>query len=100
MPLEQGENIEPVAAFYDFVLSQAGIEPTFALADDNPAILVRPTEFANAVLYTVVSESGRDENVKLTHSLTKTVLEFRLPTGRTNLIFIDEQTGKILSRMI
>ncbi|HTK37082.1 MAG TPA: cellulase family glycosylhydrolase [Pyrinomonadaceae bacterium] len=100
VPLELGENIEPVAAFYDLVLSQAGLAPTFSLADDNPAILVRPTEFADAVLYTIVSESGRDENVKLTHLPTKTVTDFRLPAGRTNLMFIDKRSGNILSRMI
>ena len=100
VPLELGENIEPVAGFYDLVLSHAGLAPTFLLEDDNPAILVRPTEFADAVLYTIVSESGRDEHVSLTHLPTKTVLEFNLPTGQTNLIFIDKRTGKVLSRMI
>jgi hypothetical protein len=99
-PLELGENIEPAAAFYDLVLSQAGVAPTFSLADDNPAILVRPTEFNDAVLYTIVSESGRDERVTLTHLPTRTAVEFDLPIGRTNLIFIDKRTGKILSRMI
>jgi len=100
VPLELGDSIEPVAAFYNLVLSQAGLKPIFALLNHNPAILVRPTEFADAVLYTIVSESGRDENVKLTHLPTKTVTDFRLPAGRTNLIFIDKQAGKILGRMI
>ena len=100
LPLELGENIEPAAAFYYLVLSQAGVAPTFSLADDNPAILVRPTEFNDAVLYTIVSESGRDERVTLTHLPTRTAVEFDLPIGRTNLIFIDKRTGKILSRMI
>jgi hypothetical protein len=100
VPLELGENVEPVAAFYDLVLSQAGLKPMFSLLNDTPAILVRPTEFADAVLYTVVSESGRDEFVALAHLPTETVLEFNLPAGRTNLIYIDKRTGKILSRMM
>ena len=67
VPLEIGENMEAIKAFYDYALKKAKLLPYFSLANDIPTILVRPTEFEKAILYLVMNESGNNELVELTH---------------------------------
>ncbi|HRH42781.1 MAG TPA: cellulase family glycosylhydrolase [Pyrinomonadaceae bacterium] len=98
VPLEIGENMDAIKAFYDSAIKKAKLLPYFSLANDIPTILVRPTEFEKAILYLVMNESGNNELVELTHLPTKTKIEINLEAGKTSLIFVDKQTGKVLSR--
>lgn len=99
IPLELGENLEAVAAFYNFALKRAKLLPYFSLKNDIPSILVRPTEFQDAILYLVINENANAEFIELTHLPTATKIEFSLDGGKTNLIFIEKKTGKILSQL-
>lgn len=99
VPLEIGENLDAIKAFYDYALKKAKLLPYFSLANDIPTILVRPTEFEKTILYLVMNESGNNELVELTHLPTKTKIEINLEAGKISLIFVDKITGKVLSRM-
>lgn len=99
VPLEIGENLDAIKAFYDHAIKQAKLLPYFSLANDTPTILVRPTEFEKAILYLVINESSNNELIELTHLPTKTKIEFNLNAGQTNLIFVDKVTGKVLSKL-
>jgi hypothetical protein len=99
VPLEIGENLEAIKAFYDYAIKKAKLLPYFSLANDTPTILVRPTEFEKVVLYLVVNESANNELIQLTHLPTKTNIEFNLNAGQTNLVFVDKATGKVLAKM-
>ncbi|MEK7724503.1 MAG: hypothetical protein AAB336_09165, partial [Acidobacteriota bacterium] len=98
IPLEIGENMEAIKAFYDYSIKKAKLLPYYSLANDIPTLLVRPTEFEKAILYLVMNESGSNELVELTHLPTKTKIEINLEAGKTSLIFVDKATGKILAR--
>ena len=98
VPLEIGENLEAIKAFYDYAIKKAKLLPYFSLANDIPTILVRPTEFEKAILYLVINESSNNELVELTHLPTKTKIEINLEAGKTSLIFVDKATGKVLSQ--
>ncbi|MBX7172479.1 MAG: cellulase family glycosylhydrolase [Pyrinomonadaceae bacterium] len=97
IPLEIGENLDAIKAFYDYAITKAKLLPYFSLANDIPTILVRPTEFEKTILYLVINESANSELIELTHLPTKTTIKFNLNAGQTNLIFIDKATGKVLS---
>lgn len=88
VPLEIGENLEAIKAFYDYALKKAGLSPFFSLKNDIPSILVRPTEFKNEILYLVVNESSVNEYIDLTHLPTNTKFEFSLNAGETKLFFV------------
>lgn len=99
VPLEIGENLDAIKAFYDYAIKKAKLLPYFSLANDIPSILVRPTEFEKAILYLVINESANSELIQLTHLPTKTKIDFNLNAGQTNLIFVEKSTGKVLSRL-
>ena len=100
LPIEAGDTTEPVAAFYRYALAQARLTPLFTVTNPTPAVLLRPTLFAKAALYTCVSETGRDTALEFTHHETKTRLSLNLPAQRAALIFLDRASGQVLDSTI
>lgn len=98
LPLELGETIEPIAAFYNYALKQAKLSAYFSLENETPSALVIPTEFEESILYTVVNERGDSSYVSLTHLPTKTNIQFKLNEGDAAMAFVDKRTGEILAR--
>ena len=98
LPLELGETPEPIAAFYKYALTKAKLSPYFSIEQDIASVLVRPTEFENAILYTTINESGSSSFVSITHLPTKTKIDFNLNPEDADMVFVDKQTGKILAR--
>jgi cellulase (glycosyl hydrolase family 5) len=113
LPLELGETLEPVIALYQLALAQAGLRPAFTLERPAaqsgssvsaqvlmPEVLIRPTVFADAVLYSFVSETDRDTEIRLQHTLAQTgvPVNFSLivPGRRTALVMLDSSTGKVI----
>ncbi len=93
VPLELGDNLEAIRAFYDYALKKAKLLPYFKLENDHPGVFVRPTEFQDAILYLVINESSNAEIVRLTHLSTDSRFEIVLEAGQTNLFFINKKTG-------
>lgn len=99
VPLEIGDNLEAIQEFYDLALSKAKLSPYFVLKNDIPSVLIRPTEFENAILYLAINESSKYEYVQLTHLPTETNINFGLFPEQTEMFFIDKKTGKLLAKM-
>jgi hypothetical protein len=97
LPVEASDTNEPVAEFYRAALAQAGVAPLFAVTGANPSLLIRPTLFAGAVLYTFVNESERDANLQVTHTATKTPFTVKLAAQRAAFALLDRPTGRLLA---
>jgi hypothetical protein len=97
-PVELSESIEPTVALYRYALVQANIQPYVISENKNASVLIYPTIFADAVLYTIVSESGKDESVKFTQRESNTVFEIAVPAQKSLLMFVGRSNGKILSQ--
>ena len=93
------ETVEPTVAVYDFALQHAIILPIFSVEKKDSTVLIYPTVFAKAVLYTFVSECDRDTEVRLTHHETKTQVSLTVLAQRTALVFVNREDGKILARI-
>jgi Cellulase (glycosyl hydrolase family 5) len=100
LPLELGETLEPVIALYRLALAQAGLRPAFAAQASTPEVLIRTTLFADAVLYTFVSETERDTEVRLRHTETQTNFSVNVPARRTALVMLDSRTGKVMGSTV
>jgi hypothetical protein len=96
LPLEAGNSMEPLIAFYQFALAQANLAPAFAVSPDTPSILVLPSIFEKHALYTFVSETDRDASLTLRHHETRTPISVTIPAGRATLVLLDRTTGKLI----
>lgn len=97
LPLELGDSMNALVAFYRFAMAQAGVAPIFTATPQTPAVLVLPSVFREVVLYTFVSESNRDTSLQVTDLQTKTRFAVNVPAGRTAMVMIDRRTGTLIT---
>ena len=57
LPLEVGDSMTAIAAFYRQALALARVAPVFTATPRTPAVLILPSVFRDVVLYTFVSEA-------------------------------------------
>ena len=97
LPLELGDSMEALVAFYRTALAQARVDPVFSATPRMPSVLVLPSVFRNVVLYTFVSEIDRDTTMQVTHSETRTRFPVSVPAGRTAMVIVDRRNGKMIT---
>jgi len=98
LPLELGDSMPALVAFYKYALIQSGISPVFQASPHPPSVLVLPSLFRDVVLYTLISESDQDKMINLTHLETRTRVAVGVAAGRVTMVVLDRRTGKNLSR--
>lgn len=94
LPLELGDSMEALVAFYRLAMAHARVAPIFTATPRTPAVLVLPSVFRNVVLYTFVSEIDRDTTLQVTDLQTKTRFAVSVPAGRTAMTIIDRRNGR------
>lgn len=99
LPLELGDSMTALAAFYNFALSATRISPIFTVTPQTPAVLVLPSLFRDVALYTFVSETDRDMQMQVTHLESRTPFPVSVPAQRTAMVLLERKTGKIIGRM-
>ncbi len=99
LPLELGDSMAALVAFYNLALSTTGISPIFTATPRTPAVLVLPSLFRDVVLYTFVSETDRDTQMQVTHLESRTRFPVSVPAQRTAMVLLERKTGKIIGRM-
>ncbi len=97
LPLEVGDSMPALVAFYSLALAQARVAPVFSASPHRPSVLVLPSVFRDVVLYTFVSETDRDAQMQLTHSETKTRFAVTVRAGRTAMLLVDRKSGKVIA---
>jgi len=99
LPLELGDSMAALAAFYNLALSATRISPIFTVTPRTPALLVLPSLFRDVVLYTFISETDRDTQMQVTHLESQTRFPVSVPAQRTAMVLLERKTGKIIGRM-
>jgi hypothetical protein len=99
LPLELGDSMPALAAFYRLALSQARISPVFTAIPRTPAVLILPSIFRDVVLYTFVSETNRDTRMHVTHLESRTRFAVSVPAQRTAMVLLDRKNGQIIARL-
>jgi len=97
LPLELGDSMTALAAFYRLALTQARVPPLFSAVPRRPDILILPSVFRDVVLYTFVSESNDTMRTVVTHLESRTRFTVMVPAQRTAMVLIDRKTGKVLA---
>jgi hypothetical protein len=97
LPLELGDSMEALVAFYRMAMARARVAPIFTATPRTPAVLIAPSVFRDVVLYTFVSESNRATTMQVTDLLTKKRFQVTVPAGRTAMVLIDRRSGAIVN---
>ena len=92
LPLEVGDSMTAIAAFYRLALSLARVAPVFTATPTTPAVLILPSVFRDVVLYTFISEIDRDVRLTVTHLETRERFNVVVPATRTKMMLIDRKT--------
>ncbi len=95
-PLELAEGLDAAAALYAWALRRAGIEAPFEGKLPSPGVLVRPVFMQEGILYLLMSESARDEDIAIKDKSTGAEIRLRLPAQRATLVLLDKRTGKTI----
>jgi len=99
LPLELGDSMNALVAFYSLALSEARISPIFLAIPRSPAVLILPSLFRDVVLYTFVSETDRDTRMEITHLESRTRFPVNVAAQRTAMVLLERKTGKIIGRL-
>ncbi len=89
LPLELGDSMTALTAFYRFALKVANVKPAFTASPHTPSVLILPSVFRDVVLYTFVSEASRDVQLTVTHLETKKRFTVLVPAGRTAMVWMN-----------
>jgi hypothetical protein len=100
LPLETAAESAPVAALYRYALKLAEVRPVFSVERANPAVLIRPSVFAQRVLYTMVSESGQHQEIALTHAENGARISVSLPPQRAAHVLLDRRSGRVIGQLL
>ncbi|HKS09809.1 MAG TPA: hypothetical protein VJS13_09705 [Pyrinomonadaceae bacterium] len=94
LPLELGDSMEALVAFYRLAMTHAGVAPIFSATPHTPGVLILPSVFRDVVLYTFVSETNRDMTIRLTDLPSNVRVPVTVPAGRTAMMIIDRRNRR------
>ena len=98
LPLELGDSMAAVVAFYKYAMRQAQVSPIFKAEPHSPSVLVLPSVFRDVVFYMFISESDEDTTLQVTHLETSAKFTVNVRAGRTMMAVLERRTGTLLSR--
>jgi len=88
LPLELGDSMTALLAFYRFALAPAQVAPVFTATPRTAGVLILPAVFRDVVLYTFVSEIDRDTRMTVTDLRSKKRFDVLVPAERTAMVLI------------
>jgi hypothetical protein len=97
LPLELGDSMAALTAFYKLALTQAKVSPLFKAEPHSPSVLVFPSVFRDVVLYTFISETDKDMKINVTHLETQSQFSVTVRAERTFMVIVDRKSGKLLT---
>jgi hypothetical protein len=87
LPLELGGNLNGLGKVYAYAMKQANVAAAYTTQETDPGILICPTEYANATLYVLTSETAA-KTVSFHDVRSGKDFSTRLDAGRAALVMI------------
>jgi hypothetical protein len=94
LPLELSGNLDAVGRVYGYAMKLAGVVPLAIAGKNDPGILVCPTEYKDATLYVLTSET-QAATVRFTDRRSGKEFSARLDAGRAALMMVGVD-GKVI----
>jgi hypothetical protein len=96
-PLELNDNLEAIGDAYKYALKIAGVSPVYTTTLKDPGILICPTQYPDATLYVITSESNR-EQVDFKDVRSGREFAGTLASGRAAILLVGAD-GKLLAAL-
>jgi hypothetical protein len=95
-PLELNDSLKAIGDVYRYALKKAQVAPAYSTEVEDPGILICPTEWRNATLYVLTSESSSIAPVRFRDAASGKDFATHLDAGRAALIVVAHR-GEILA---
>jgi len=95
LPLELNDDLRLLGDVYRWALAEAGVEPVYRTALDDPGILICPTPLETGTLYVLTSESSVAREVRFRDVASGRDLRVDLAPGRAALLLVT-RTGEVV----
>jgi hypothetical protein len=95
LPIELNDNLAAVGDVYRYALNAAGVKPVYSTPISDPGIIICPTEYPDATLYVITSETD-GKRVDFTDLRSGKHLTGSLENGRAAILLIGKD-GKLVS---
>ena len=96
LPLELNDNLKATGDIYSFALGHAGISRVFTTEIDDPGLLICPTQWEEATLYVLTSESSSSTLLRFRDTRSGKDFSTRLEPGRAALLLVSRK-GELLA---
>lgn len=87
LPLELSDNVEALGRVYSYAMEKSGIAPQVVDGKNDPGILVCPTEYEDATLYVLTSETER-KTVSFEDRRSRKTFTTVLDSGRGAIVMV------------
>jgi hypothetical protein len=94
-PVELAENPDAAAKVYSYVLKKLSIRPLYDAKSAPNSVLVRASVMPDAVLYLLVNESDREQQVSIKDRNTGADIDVKIGSQRARLAIIRKSDKKI-----
>ena len=94
VPLELSDQLDEIGRIYEYAVKEAGVTPVYETSCKDPGILICPTEFPEATLYVLTSESSNTAPIEFHDKLSGNDFRVNLAPTRAALMLI-RRDGKI-----
>jgi hypothetical protein len=88
LPLELNDDLRLLGDVYRWALAEAGVEPLYRTALDDPGILICPTPLETGTLYVLTSESSVAREVRFRDVASGKDVRVDLAPGRAALVLV------------
>lgn len=99
LPVELSDAVEPLVNVYEYALMVSGVKREITMEGSDASILFLAAMYREAILCTLISETSQDKAIVLHHHRSSARLEVMAPAGRSAMLFVDRQSGKIISHL-
>ncbi len=96
VPLELSNQMEAIGSVYRYAMRTAGVNEPYSTTSNNPGFLLAPTQFRNATMYVLVSETACSAPFTFHDNLSGRNFSVELAPGRGALMLVG-RTGKVVA---
>lgn len=96
VPLELSDQLNDVGRVYKYAMERAGVRAAYETSNEDPGILICPTQLPDATLYVLTSESASTAPIEFRDMLSGADFTVHLAPGRGALMLVGKD-GRVVA---